>query len=165
MLAIVRSLALLGLLLVIGCAGRATRVDGMGGASSVSGGATGVDDADAGSAKLDAGSDASCPPLLCPSPFVGIRLVVSTFEGGPVSEVRATLSGPITVKLSCTPEADGTFCSPTDGGPEGSYSLEVTAPEFQPVDVAATVTFAHPACGCGGATLQPSAVIIYPMRL
>jgi hypothetical protein len=62
--------------------------------------------------------------------------------------------------------ANGSLCFPKMGGPAGSCSLQVAAPQFQTVVVDATVTFTDTAgCGCGGATLEPSVVALYPMRL
>ncbi|HEY4156579.1 MAG TPA: PEGA domain-containing protein, partial [Polyangiaceae bacterium] len=75
-------------------------------------------------------------------------------------------SGPVTVELSCSTASDGATCFPTQGGPEGSYSLRVVAPGFGPLTTNVTVTYTPSVgCGCGGATLEPSTVTVNPVRL
>jgi hypothetical protein len=165
-----RGILLLGFLVALGCAGRATSVAEVGGASSASGSGAGGDSAGAAAGGASAGtSDAGGAPceFHCPSPFLELQLAVMSSAGiGEVSGVQATLSGPVTVPLNCGGFAGTTYCSPTEGGPAGSYSLEVTAPGFGPQTVNATVTFT-PAqrCGCASASLDPSLVTLNPTRL
>jgi hypothetical protein len=185
---------MLGLVLVLGCAGRATSVAEVGGASSASGGATGDAAAGATSVSGGAGGNASagastggasagatsagntsagafdagtCAPVECPAQFFGLQLVVTSSVGdGQLMGVQAALSGPATIPMSCGAEMDGTFCYPKMGGPEGNYTLQVTAPGFQSVTVPATATFTPaPRCGCGGATLDPSTVTLNALPL
>jgi hypothetical protein len=169
-----RSIAILGLVLAVGCAGKAATLAEVGGGSSESGGtagdvsagATSVSGGATGNASAGAFDAGKCAPVECPAQFFGVQLVVTSSGGdGQLMGVQATLSGPATIPMSCTAEMDGTFCYPKMGGPEGSYMLEVTAPGFQSVTVPATATFTPaPGCGCGGATLDPSAVILNPLR-
>jgi hypothetical protein len=166
-----RAGSLLALLIAFGCAGRATSTNEAGGAnamagSSATGASAGSGGASGGASDAGAGVSGQGCPFSCPAPFFGLQLLVTTSGGHPVPDVQATLSGPATIKMSCSAEADGSVCSPQQGGPEGSYSLEVLAPQFQTVTVDATVSYAStPGCGCRGATIEPSTVILYPMRL
>jgi hypothetical protein len=170
-----RSIALLGLLSALGCAGRATSVAEAGGASSASGGATGGSGGSTTtSASAGAGGNASAGAsgpepgcsLSCPAPFFALHLAVNSSgsSSNALTNVQATLSGPATVVLVCETQIETTLCFATESGPEGNYSLQVTAPGFQSVTMAATVTFAPgPGCGCATATLQPTGVVLFPL--
>lgn len=80
-----------------------------------------------------------------------------------MDNVSATLSGPVTNTLSCEANGSETECTWSSGAlPDGDYLLEVTAPGFQPVMVAATVAFPSGTCGCKGAILQPSTITLDP---
>jgi len=106
----------------------------------------------------------ACPPT-CPGPLFGIDLIVKgSAQAGPIEGVNATLSGPTTNTLSCASNEKGTGCLWSSGTlPDGDYLLEVTAPGFQPAEVAATVTTSSGAtCGCTGTTLQPSTITLDP---
>ena len=104
-------------------------------------------------------------PFSCPATYSGVTLVVNAAaDGGVVSGVEATLSGPTTETMSCEPNGTATLCTWSSGPvTAGTYSLLVTAPGFQSASLSATVTVAaDPHCGCVGATLQPSMVTLDP---
>jgi hypothetical protein len=108
-------------------------------------------------------SSSSQIPCECPAPSVSI--VVLEPDGGQLSGVAATLSGPTTVTLTSTPATGGIDCeSPPGFETAGTYTLMITAPGFQQVDMAATVTVTHgsSSCGCTVATVQPSTVTLEP---
>jgi len=111
-----------------------------------------------------AGDSPPCP-YSCLAAHLGIVLdVTGATDGGPVSGADATLSGPITVTMSCEPNGTATVCR-WPGGPvtAGTYSLLVTAPGFQSANVSATITVTpDPRCGCEWATIQPSRVTLDP---
>ena len=121
-------------------------------------------------AVLAFGALASCggTPLGCrhSCPRVPVTLLVTDATSGAVSTVEATLSNGTTEtqSLSCEARADGTGCTfsawPTTPG-SYSFQLQVTAPGFKTATVPATVTVsAEPACGCVGATLEPSTLTL-----
>ena len=189
-----RSVSLLGLLLLAsGCGGRAASVaetggmsaggnapDGDSGGSSASAGTAGDAGAGAtaGGAAGDAGTGSSTGAtgaagqgpgpcnIPCASPLAGIHLAIISSAGpGEVPGAQAVMSGPVTVSLSCSGFAMTTRCFPNGGGPAGNYSLQVTAPGFGSVTEDATVTFTPPqGCGCASANLQPSVVTLNPLR-
>ena len=103
----------------------------------------------------------------CLASYLTIGLDVSSADdGGAISGIEATLSGPAMVTMSCEPSSNVptvVVCRwPTYDVAAGSYSLLVTAPGFQPANVSATVTLTTSGCGCVYAGLQPSAVILDP---
>jgi hypothetical protein len=146
-----------------------------GSAGAANAGSTAGGDASAGSANGGAstggalGSGGASCLLQCPSPFLELQLAVMSSAGiGEVSGVQATLLGnSVTVPLNCSGFAGTTYCFPTEGGPEGVYLLEVTAPGFQTAVVSITVTFtpSQGFCGCASASANPSTVTINPTRL
>jgi hypothetical protein len=78
-----------------------------------------------------------------------------------VSGVQATLTGPVTVTMSCEPTASGTACRwPSQVAvTAGTYSLQVSAPGYQPTLVQAEVTLKNPEeCGCTSSSFEPSTV-------
>ena len=108
--------------------------------------------------------NAPCPGS-CPAAYAGIYLgVTAATDGGAMSSVEATLSGPTTVTMSCESRGTVTDCIwPSAPLTTGNYSLQVTAPGFQSANVSATLAVTHdPRCGCDQATLQPSAVTLDP---
>jgi hypothetical protein len=155
----------LGLLFALGCGGRATISAEAGGGAAGVGGTAGNATAGSSNGSASAGASGACG-IQCPSPFLDIQLAVISSAGtGELSGVQATLSGPVTVQLNCFGFAQTTLCLPGDGGPAGNYSLQVSAPGFQTVTVAATVRVTPPeGCGCGVANLQPTVVTLNPLR-
>jgi len=107
-------------------------------------------------------------PHSCPAKWILVNrlAVTAAMNGGAVTGVQATLTGPATVVLSCQAQDNGTAASCTwPSGPviAGSYSLELTAPGFQSMNLSTTVTgVSDPQCGCDSATMQPSAVTLNP---
>jgi hypothetical protein len=173
-----RAVTLFGLLVAFGCAGRAASVTGPVGASAGSTAAGGAGaglvavgrgaGASAGGASGDGSAGASgdgeggepCP-FSCPAP--NLAIAVQPPGGGMVPGAEATLTGPATVTLSCGPNGPkwtGCFSEP---GPviAGTYSLLVTAPGFESIDVTATVT-TESDCGCTFAALEPPEVTLTP---
>ncbi len=107
---------------------------------------------------------APCEEPSCPASFA--QIVIAAADGGAVQGVQATLSGPMTVTLSCSPQTGGagTLCGWPGSDTPGSYSLQVTAPGFQAAKVKATVTYSPaPACGCPETTMQPSTLTLDPL--
>ena len=124
----------------------------------------------AGDAATEVAADAAAGdghqcPFGCPAANIGVSLAVTAaMDGGAVSGVEATLSGPTTETLSCMPSPSGavTICTWASGPViAGSYSLQVTAPAFQPVNVSAVVSVTSD-CGCMFAALVPSMVTLDP---
>jgi hypothetical protein len=112
------------------------------------------------------GDQASAPcPRSCPAPQAGIALsVTSATDGGAPDSVGATLTGSTTVRMSCEPRGTASICF-WGSGPmmAGSYALQVTASGFQTMNVGASITVtSDPRCGCGWATIEPSAVSLDP---
>jgi len=118
-------------------------------------------------ALLASTSCSPCPNVLCHAPFVDL-LVTDAADGGAVSGVQATLSGPTTVFISCSLNGNVTLCIGEWQGAidAGGYALQVAAPGFQTAAVPATVTVGSPPdshCGCYGASLTPSTVALSPL--
>lgn len=95
--------------------------------------------------------------------------VTAAADGGAIEGVEATLSGPTTVGMSCETGANGyrvTACFPDNTGnvpTPGTYSLHVSAPAFQSMDVNATVTLVPDTrCGCDDLKLDPAQVTLNP---
>jgi hypothetical protein len=90
--------------------------------------------------------------------------VSAAAEAGALSNVEVNLSGPTPATLDCEPVGTIVQCLwPSYDVIEGSYSVSVTAPGFTTVDVSVTITLTGPSsCGCVGATLEPSTVILEP---
>ena len=97
-------------------------------------------------------------PTLCSTADV-LLYVTGAPDGGFATGIEATLSGPTTITMSC----DWYHCSGRGAVTEGNYTLRVTAPGFQVVNVPATVTVTTTShCGCPSATLQPSTLTLNP---
>lgn len=135
---------------------------GAGNGGSVStGGAGGIGGAmQTGGAQNGTGGTACNIP--CPASYMSISLVVTAAtDGGVMSGVEVTVSGPATGTMLCQPY-DGvtTVCRwPFYTVTEGSYSLLVTAPGFQAVNVSATLAITHGSC-CEPGSLEPSTVTL-----
>jgi len=108
---------------------------------------------------------------LCPALYSGIVFTVQASpDGGPVDGVQASVTNETTGTtgtMTCQVDEfyEDTFCSSFTGPVlDGSYTLQVTAPGYQPAEVPATITVipGDPSadCGCGGATLSPSRVTL-----
>ncbi|MEO8902320.1 MAG: hypothetical protein ABI627_12400 [Polyangiaceae bacterium] len=162
------------LALAIGCGGKAEGTagaggDGAGGVGSTSAGASAGGASGAASAETSGNGQGGAPcSIPCPTPFVEIRLEITADGGGPVSAAQATLisndapgSQVVTIKMSCSTDVTRTVCVPQTGGALGEYLVEVTAPGFQELVVAARVVSPPPTgCGCETAILQPSMVTL-----
>ena len=101
-----------------------------------------------------------CPVSACPAASFFLD-VTNARDGGQVTGVEATLSGPTTKTMPCEPRGTEAVCFGGAPVTAGSYSLQVTAPGFQSVNVPATVTLTS-GCGCQSAMLQPSTLALDP---
>lgn len=113
----------------------------------------------------DTSCGSHCAEVECPASYIEISLAVAAPDGGAVSGVAATLSGPEAVTLLCQSSGTAALCTWPAPTPvtAGSYALQVTAPGFQPANVSATVTTSSgDGCGCPGASMQPSTVTLDP---
>ena len=81
----------------------------------------------------------------------------STTDGGVVSGIEATLTGPPTISMSC----DGYRCSYYGEEAAGGYTLHVSAPGFEAASVPATIRVTALQCGVY-ATLEPGRLVINP---
>jgi hypothetical protein len=102
----------------------------------------------------------NCEPE-CASPSGQTFFVVTTPTV--VTGLQATLTGPVTVNMDCSPDAPQTYCTwppYSTAVTAGSYSLQVSAPGYQTTTVPATVTLGAGGCGCTAASFEPSTVTI-----
>ncbi len=158
-----RPMPLIGLLSILSVVGCGTSNSG-----TTSGAGSGGSQTSDSGGKNDAGTGgSSCGWGGCLASYVTIGLDVSSAgDGGAISGIEATLSGPAMVTMSCEPSSNVptvVVCRwPTYDVTAGSYSLLVTAPGFQPANVSATVTLTTSSCGCVYAALEPSTVILNP---
>jgi hypothetical protein len=90
--------------------------------------------------------------------------VSAAADAGALSNVEANLLGPTPTVLDCEPVGSIVQCQwPSYDVIEGIYSLSVTASGFQTVNVSVTLALTGPSsCGCVGATVEPSTVILNP---
>ena len=106
------------------------------------------------------GTDKQCPAG-CPATWVHVVLeVASPPDGGAISDVEVTDSGPSTGTMSCERADTETVCIWTPGPViAGTYLLDVVAAGYQETTVNSDlVVTPDPVCGCTGATLRPSHV-------
>jgi hypothetical protein len=104
-------------------------------------------------------------PHSCPGPSLGLGIVV---HGGSaaLTGVDATLSGPMTVTLSCetSTQAGAASCFWPLGTPltAGTYTMLVSAPGFRSSEISVTVSMSVGRCGCSWGDIQPSTVTLVP---
>jgi len=100
----------------------------------------------------------------CPATADGIILRVNSgSDGGAVTGVQATLSGPAMVTMYCELDLGQSQCTwPSGSVTAGSYTLQVTAPGFRTASVSATVTVPPAECGCVIASMKPASVTLDP---
>ena len=93
-------------------------------------------------------------------PAEEITFGVTTSPAMVVSGVQATLTGPVTVTMSCKPRGAQTACMwPINlDVTAGTYALQVSAPGYQTTIVQAEVTMTAETCGCTGTSFEPSTV-------
>jgi hypothetical protein len=111
-------------------------------------------------AQASCGDTAPCP-FGCPADHFFLE-VTGAPGGGSLTGVEATLSGPMSLAMTCSSGTEAS-CSFTGGVFSGSYTLQVTAPGFQAANVPATLTVATDKCGCQATTFQPSQVTLNPL--
>src|SRR5450759_671728 len=102
-------------------------------------------------------------PIGCPATYMSIvLLVMSSPDGGAVSDVGVAFSGPSTGSMQCKAEDTATACWwPSEPVIEGTYLLEISAPGYKTAKVDATMAIIpDPQCGCTGAELKPSEVTL-----
>ena len=109
---------------------------------------------------------ASCGPLCQPIPCVPTDVVVTVTNASQgalaVSGVQATFTGPENGTMSCRDDDSASICS-WGGVKSGKYSVQLTAPGFEPKTVSLTMTVNPPArCGCPSASVEPSTVSLQP---
>ena len=104
-------------------------------------------------------------PRTCPATAAGAIVVVTTTPAMDVNGVQATLAGPASGTMSCEPNPSGALCRWPAGVAvvAGSYSLEVSAPGYQPTTVQVEVSISPPSCGCTEGSIQPSSVVLSPV--
>lgn len=108
------------------------------------------------------GTDKQCPAG-CPATWVHVVLdVTSSPDGGAISDVEVTYSGPSAGTMSCERADTETACSWTSGPvTAGTYLLDVVAPGYQETKINSDLVITpDPVCGCTGATLRPSHVTL-----
>ena len=113
-------------------------------------------------ATIGCGSSKQCP-MSCPATYVHVILVVtSSPDGGAISDVGVTFSGPSTGTMSCERWDKETICFwPSGPVTEGTYLLDVVAPGYLERNVNSELeVIPDPACGCTGAMLNPSQVTL-----
>jgi hypothetical protein len=111
------------------------------------------------------GADEKCPAG-CPATYMSVFFdIMSSADGGVVSDVEVAFSGPSEGSMKCETTDAGTDCF-WPGGPvsEGTYLLQVSASGYKPAKIDAKMTIMpDPQCGCAGAALKPSEVTLDPL--
>ena len=87
---------------------------------------------------------------------------VTTSPAMVVSGVQATLTGPVTVTMSCKPRGAQTACMwPINlVVTAGTYALQVSAPGYQTTTEQAEITMTTGMCGCTGTSFEPAGVAL-----
>jgi len=99
-------------------------------------------------------SSSWCP---CPAPL--FELTVTTASGEAANGVVASVSGPTTGAMDCSPTTGNATLCYLGTSTSGTYSVQVTAPGFQAANVSAVVSVATAttgACICETVTTSPS---------
>ena len=110
------------------------------------------------------GSGGQPCPGGCPATSATATVAVSTTPAMALSDVQATLTGPETGTMSCQPNLSASLCEwPPVPVTPGTYTLQVSAPGYQPVIVPVQVTVSPPTCGCTFGSITPSTVSLSPV--
>ena len=82
-----------------------------------------------------------------------------------VNGLRATLMGPVTGTMSCQPDGTVTLCEwpAAVTVTPGIYTLQVSAPGYQPVTTFVVVSISPVTCGCMEAEIEPLMVTLNPV--
>jgi hypothetical protein len=117
------------------------------------------------SASACGGGDGEQPcPWGCPATAATANVVVNTIPAVALSDVQATLTGPQTGTMSCQPNSSATLCEwPPVPVTPGTYTLQLSAPEYQPATVPVLVTVSPPMCGCTAGSITPATVSLSPV--
>ena len=102
-----------------------------------------------------------CPVMHCPAVGLAMSFAVTDGpDGGLVGDgIEATLTAADSSTM--TMQCQGGVCFwPSQPVVAGIYSLEVTAPGFQPTKSNEEVKISHPGCGCQEASFDPSKVAL-----
>ena len=105
----------------------------------------------------------NCDPVLCAPQADDIFFGVTTSPEMLVNGVQATLTGPVTVTMSCGYSIESrTVCRwpPEVVVTAGTYALQVSAPGYQMTIVQSEVTLNPGECGCTRSSFQPSTVAL-----
>jgi hypothetical protein len=111
---------------------------------------------------LTLGGCQTCGTVQCVGQAERIVFGVMTWPATVVNGVQATLTGPVTVTMSCAPQGSQTSCM----WPyqlvvtAGTYALQVSAPGYQTTTVQAEVTLTPGTCGCTASSFEPSTVVL-----
>lgn len=102
----------------------------------------------------------ACDRGTCVLPAEEVFFEVTTSPAMVPSGVQATLTGPVTVTMSCKPRGAQTACMwPINlNVTAGTYALQVSAPGYQTTTVQAEVTMTAGMCGCTETSFEPSTV-------
>ena len=108
------------------------------------------------------GGGQPCPGS-CPATYLTASVIVSTTPGVALSDVQAMLTGPETETMSCQPNFSAILCDwPPVPFTPGTYTLQVSAPGYQPISVPVLVTVSPTTCGCTFGSITPSTVSLSP---
>jgi hypothetical protein len=102
-----------------------------------------------------AGCDGECLHPPCPLPIAMEVVVTSASSGMGVSGTSLDVRGPISSTVPCD-------SSCTVGGYAGTYTLNVTAPGYQPAARTVVVQGTSPSCGCASAQTQHVSFALTP---
>ena len=107
------------------------------------------------------GGNQTCPHG-CPASDDTADIVVTTMPAMAVNGVQATLAGPETGTMSCQPDGTVTLCRWPAGlaVTPGIYTIQGSAPGYQPVTTLVEVTISSLTCGCTAAYIEPSTVAL-----
>jgi hypothetical protein len=100
----------------------------------------------------------------CPATRDTADVLVSTGTAMAVNGVQATLTGPVTGAMSCQPDGTFTLCEwpAAVAATAGIYTLQVSAPGYQPITTLVAVVISPVTCGCTMANVEPATLALSP---
>lgn len=107
-------------------------------------------------------------PAGCPAVYLSVAIgIVSSLDGGVVSDVEVAFSGPSEGSMKCETTAAGTACfwpDTTETEVEGMYLLQISAFGYKPAKINATMAIIPDRqCNCDRAALTPSRIVLDPL--